>query len=290
MSKFIKGLVIGRWTLTSDPFIKENVRLVTCRCECGTVRDVRLCSLSGTTPRSQSCGCLNKEINTSRKQNLEIGTRFERLVTMGATFMKDGSAYVQVVCDCGNSREVRVHSLKKGITKSCGCLSAELTSERSALRVKHGKSEDTIYHVWRSMKARCSNPNNQAYDNYGARGITYDSRWESFTEFYNDMGDIPENCTLERVDVNGNYCKENCVWADQTQQCFNRRKFKNKTSKYFGVSYRSDCGKWRATLKKYGEKLLDKTFETEYQAARAYDDACFEHYGVRKNFPASADT
>lgn len=79
------------------------------------------------------------------------------------------------------------------------------------------------YHSWNSMKNRCNNPNLKEYKNYGGRGISYDPRWEDFREFYKDMGKRPEGTTLDRIDVDKNYCKENCRWATREQQQHNLR-------------------------------------------------------------------
>ncbi len=74
------------------------------------------------------------------------------------------------------------------------------------------------------MKGRCSNPNNPDYRYYGARGITYCEEWESFEEFFADMGHRPPGTSLDRIDPNGNYEPGNCRWATAKQQANNKRK------------------------------------------------------------------
>lgn len=87
----------------------------------------------------------------------------------------------------------------------------------------HGMTKTKIYAVWFSMCARCRNPNLKPYHNYGGRGIKVCDAWLEFEGFLADMG-IPEaGMTLERKDNDGNYCKENCVWADMLTQGRNRR-------------------------------------------------------------------
>lgn len=82
-----------------------------------------------------------------------------------------------------------------------------------------------IYGSWYAMKQRCGNPKNSSFHNYGGRGITYDPKWESFTGFQEDMGgSYSSGLTLERIDVNGNYNKQNCCWITRKQQYSNMRK------------------------------------------------------------------
>lgn len=89
----------------------------------------------------------------------------------------------------------------------------------------HGGFKDysSEHSSWRSMRQRCKNPNNTHYARYGGRGITIDPAWESFSEFLKDMGPKPQkNLELERINNEGNYCKENCRWATRKEQTRNR--------------------------------------------------------------------
>lgn len=79
------------------------------------------------------------------------------------------------------------------------------------------------YNSWRAMKARCNNPKNDSYDDYGARGITYDERWETFEVFWSDMGGRPAGMTLERKDPDGPYCLNNCEWKWAKKNSGSRR-------------------------------------------------------------------
>ena len=93
-----------------------------------------------------------------------------------------------------------------------------------------------LYWTWADMKSRCNDPKQNGYENYGGRGICYSSDWRHFANFVRDMGPKPTpNHTLERKDVDGDYCAENCVWATRTEQCHNRRQFKNNTTGVTGV-------------------------------------------------------
>lgn len=93
---------------------------------------------------------------------------------------------------------------------------------------KHGHSRKGIhspeYYAWHNMKRRCYSANNSAYKYYGARGIVVCERWlSSFKNFLDDMGPRPSGFSLDRKDNDGNYCPENCFWADSKTQNNNRR-------------------------------------------------------------------
>ena len=118
-------------------------------------------------------------------------------------------------CLCGKETTKRLQDLRSGKIESCGCCE---------WHIKHNES----YVSWMGMKQRCNYPNAKGYEYYGGRGIKYDPRWEKFEEFYIDMGDPPkdwkgERLSLDRVDTNKDYSKENCKWSDRSEQQFNKR-------------------------------------------------------------------
>lgn len=97
-------------------------------------------------------------------------------------------------------------------------------------KIKHGMAGSRPYNIWFDVKRRCSDPSRKNYPHYGGRGISYSAKWEDFEGFWEDMQEgYSDVLTLERVDVNGNYCKENCTWVTQEDQKKNKRGYSNNT-------------------------------------------------------------
>lgn len=121
-----------------------------------------------------------------------------------------------VSCECGNVRPMKTDSLK-GRTISCGCFARQQTINRSST---HNATKSIEYSSWKAMKDRCSSK-----DNYINRGITVCDEWlNSFETFFADMGERPsKEYSLDRIDNDKGYCKENCRWATKKEQNNNRR-------------------------------------------------------------------
>jgi len=131
---------------------------------------------------------------------------------------------VMARCVCGASVEVLYDNIRRGRTKSCGCLKVKTGHARS----NAGKPSPT-YVSWQSMRTRCLNPNSADYHHYGGRGICVCPEWDSFEQFLADMGERPVGMTLDRREVNGNYCADNCRWATAVEQRHNQRPHRRAT-------------------------------------------------------------
>lgn len=162
------------------------------------------------------------------------GLIFNNLTVISYSHTENKRAYWNCICKCGNKKIAQGKLVSSGNVKSCGCLN------HISSNLKHGKSNTSEYNSWNSMKSRCNNPNYPKYKSYGARGIKMDERWSSFENFIADMGSKPSpKHTIERINVNGNYAKDNCYWATSKEQSINKRNTAILMNTENGVFYNS---------------------------------------------------
>ncbi len=169
-------------------------------------------------------------------------------------------------CHCGKEYKANTSNVKRGLSPSCGCM--------------RGKDSYTrLYHIWKGMRARCSNKNNDSFSHYGGRGILVCEEWKnSFYIFkiWANANGYSDSLSIDRINNDGNYEPSNCRWANNLTQARNTRKIqKNNTSGYRGVF--AARVNWRAQIGINGKAIHLGGFKTKIEAAMAYDNYVIEH-------------
>lgn len=165
-----------------------------------------------------------------------IGKKYGRLVVVGRVKRRCNGRSQQLCkcrCDCGKTSLVFLDNLRKGGTKSCGCMRRELAPLHNVIHGETIKRNITPeFNAWAGMKARCYTPSSAGpqWKDYGGRGIRVCRRWlHSYSNFLADMGRRPTPLhTLDRINSDRNYTPKNCRWATRTVQNRNQRRHKGK--------------------------------------------------------------
>lgn len=221
-----------------------------------------------------------------------IGKKFGRLtvVSEGLTQMYDKSGYTckrhfwNCICDCGKQISAREDGLKNGRISSCGCYRTDRIRDANT---KHGMCGTPTHKAWISMIDRCYQPKDTSYPNYGGRGITVCERWlepsgQGFMNFLEDMGELPDGLSLDRINPRDNYSPENCRWVDTSHQSFNQRlRVTNKSGKT-GVNFNKKRNNWEARITKNYETFFLGSFDDMQSAVEARKSAEIEYYGYTK--------
>ena len=213
------------------------------------------------------------------------GHRFGKLVAVKQVENISGRVAWLLDCDCGGTKITTTQRLRKGKTKSCGCVVTNTT---------HGFSNTDVYRRWAGFLQRCTNPSNPAFHNYGGRGITVCERWESFENFYADMGDPPPGKTLDRIDNDGPYSPENCRWASRKRQQRNRRDlslitFNDKTQCM--AEWAEELGMKRDTLRQRFRNgwSIEKAMTTPVDKSKSFKTRTVTINGVSKTVQEWSD-
>ena len=178
---------------------------------------------------------------------------------------------------CGKEFEAIPKNIKKGHTKSCGCLKGGNT---------HGLANSQFYITWKNMMGRCTNPNNRDYKNYGARGITVCEEWLNITNFITWCeSTYIKGMTMDRINNDGNYEPTNIRWADKTTQAINQRIMKNNTSGFVGINWHKGNNKWVAKIKVNKVDIYLGYFNSIEEAVLARDN-----YITQNNLPHKLST
>lgn len=222
-------------------------------------------------------------MTTTRRPAIEsVGQRFGRLVVTTIYKRGDGQACATAVCDCGKQWDGRLLNLRSGSVRSCGCLNRDSLIKRNT---KHGLSHLPEYHVWREMKARCTNPNNAFFNRYGGRGIRVSPEWvDDFDAFYNHVGPRPsDRYSIERKDNDMDYEPGNCIWATMVEQANNR--VSNRCIEYKGET-RTLTG-WCRFLNKSLQAITQRIDVCGWSIEKAFTVPCSQ-FKERKHAKSSA--
>ncbi len=158
---------------------------------------------------------------------IKVGDVIGRWTIVSERYIVNRQAVMDAVCSCGKAKVVRYSSLQSGDSKSCGCLAKECARKR--MSTKQGESTHYLHQRWYDMNRRCLDSRRKDYNHYGGRGITVCQDWhkdnpQGFQNFLKDMeSTYQDKLEIDRIDNNGDYCKDNCKWSTRSEQMLNVR-------------------------------------------------------------------
>lgn len=201
------------------------------KCDCG--HETTVCGNDLRRGKTTQCRTCRGSVTIDLQ-----GLNFGHWTVIKEGFKKNGKIHWICRCSCGVEENVCAASLKKGVSTKC------VQCYRKEMPV-HGYSCHPLYPTWSTMIARCENEKNNNFKNYGRRGIKVCERWHNIESFLEDMGERPsKKHSIDRIDVEGDYCPENCRWSTSREQGRNRR-----TNKIFEYDSQRRClSDWASVL------------------------------------------
>lgn len=186
-------------------------------------------------------------------------------------------------CKCGNGKikSIYYNDIMSGKSLSCGCLRNERIRKSSST---HGESNTRLYGIWLAMRKRCENKNFIEFYNYGGRGISVCNEWTRSFESFRDWSltnGYEENLSIDRIDTNGNYCPENCRWADAITQANNTRR--NNLATFCGET--KTVKEWSRVLNIPYQTLMSRLHKLNWDVEKAFTTPPNKKFGKgNKNY------
>lgn len=203
------------------------------------------------------------------------GKRFGKLIVIGLDNIVNNRAYWNVRCDCGNEKSVRGDTLK--VIVSCGCVKKEQDKINLGIKYNHEMTHHEAYNIWVNMMRRCHSEKDKFFSCYGGRGIDVCEEWQDVKKFckWADESGFQKGLSIERKDVNGNYCPDNCCWIPKNEQSKNRRtsiiiKYNGEdrllceVARELGLNYQTVRSRWKIGIRD-NERLLYNGNLKEFQ-------------------------
>ena len=193
-----------------------------------------------------------------------INKQYWRLKITWIWSTRNKRRFVKTSCECWIEKEVNLSDLRLWKVLSCWCLNKEFVKKRAT---KHWFWNTTrIYTIWKWIKRRCNSDNK----NYWWRWIMYTPKWEKFEEFYKDMWPTyKEWLTIDRIDNDWNYCKENCRWTTMKEQANNTRNNRIFEYKWEKLTMSQFCEKYSISYRKLRYRI-NQLWYTHKQAIKYF--------------------
>lgn len=188
---------------------------------------------------------------------------------------KRNRKYGIFLCDCGKTKEILLTSVRNSVVQSCGCYKSKIMKE---IHTTHGMTNSPTYNTWHSMIQRCNAETGQ----YKDKNISVCQEWYVFENFLRDMGERPNDTTLDRINPAGNYEPSNCRWADDFIQAYNKTIRSTNTSGRTGVSFDKRLKKWQAYITYEKKFIVLGFFKTFEEAVHAREQAELKYHGSIK--------